>query len=269
MKKLFATLAIVVLVASFITSMTVLASPSTSQNYKKNTPGAQATLNAIRKETPKAHGNSENSNNKKSVHYSGVISVIGTESITLTLDDQSTVEFVIDNNTQIKIPSLGNSASAVNLLVGQKVNIRATADDSGALIALSINVIPGKPVKVHRVGTVTEYIPGVSITITNKDGIISTFLLTDQTKILPVERANSLAIGSLVTIICPRDVTGGPLTALGIVIHPSLVEPAEEETGTETVSSTPTETATETLTPTITETPTETPTETIMDVIPR
>jgi len=37
-------------------------------------------------------------------------------------------------------------------------------------------------------------------------------------------------VGVLVTIICPRDVTGGPLTANGIVIHTasSLSEATDE-----------------------------------------
>jgi len=252
MKKFFATLAIVVLVASLITSMTVMASSSASQVSKKKTPGAQATVNASRKETPKAHGNQNNQNKNQPVHYSGIIAASSATSLTLTLENQSTVDFMIDSNTQIKIPSLGNSATTGNLIVGQKVTIRAMKNESGTLVALSISVVPGKPILVHRVGIVTEYTPAVTITIMDKYGKTFTFLLTDQTKILPADRADKLVVGSFVTIICPRDVTGGSLTATGIVVHPANVEPTETVEGTYT----------ETPTPTITETPTETPTET-------
>ena len=69
-------------------------------------------------------------------------------------------------------------------------------------------------------GIVTEYIAGTSITIQSRDDQLYTFLVTPDTKILPEERMDKLATGRLVTIICPRDVTGGPHTAIGIVGHP-------------------------------------------------
>ena len=82
-------------------------------------------------------------------------------------------------------------------------------------------VIPGKPTKIHRVGVVIAYTPGVSITIQDKNGNEFTFTLTGETKLLPAERAEELAVGSRVTIIAPRDPASGGVTVKGIVIHPA------------------------------------------------
>jgi hypothetical protein len=116
---------------------------------------------------------------------------------------------------------------------------------------------------VHRVGVVVDYQPGVSITVQDRFGNQSTFLINgDNIKILPKKRADSLGVGSYVTIIAPRDPKSDNtlLMALGIVIHPHA--PTSFPTGSPTPESTLTgsETPTETVTPT--ETPTETPTST-------
>ncbi len=116
---------------------------------------------------------------------------------------------------------------------------------------------PGKPPKVHRVGIVTAYTPGTSITIQAKNGMTYTFTLTESIKILPLERAEQLAVGRRVTIIAPRDVTSGGWRVLGVVVHP-----AAEAPGTSTPTATPMKTATPTKTPTKTPTPTQTPTNT-------
>ena len=80
--------------------------------------------------------------------------------------------------------------------------------------------MPGKPTKIHRVGTVTAYSAGTSITIQDKDGNLFTFALTADTKILPPDTTRTLGDGARVTIISRRDPSGGPLTAQGIVVHP-------------------------------------------------
>ena len=53
------------------------------------------------------------------------------------------------------------------------------------------------------------------------DGLEYTFQLTADTKILPAERADQLAVGSLVTLIAPRDPSSEIPIAKGIVIHPA------------------------------------------------
>jgi hypothetical protein len=117
-------------------------------------------------------------------------------------------------------------------------------------VAIGIDVIPGKPEHVHRVGIVTAYTPGVSITVQDIQGGSSTFLLAPNLKILPADRAGDLKVGSLVTVISRRDPSGGPLTAEGIVVHP--------ESGTPTAMVSPTPTETPTPTPTNSPTPTAT-----------
>ncbi len=99
--------------------------------------------------------------------------------------------------------------------------VQARRDESNNLVARSIMIIPGKPVRTHRVGEVTAYTEGESITILAKDGNSYTFTLTADTKILPPERAEELAVGSWVTIIAPRDPASLGWTAQGIVVHPS------------------------------------------------
>jgi hypothetical protein len=120
------------------------------------------------------------------------------------------------------------------------------------------SLAPGKPFRVHRVGTVVAYTAGQSITIQDRFGNQSTFLLTSDTKYLPKSRVGSLGVGSYVTIIAPRDPHSGNtmLTATGVVIHPHA------PTSFPTATFTPTFTATPTSTETPTSTPTETPTVT-------
>ncbi len=113
-----------------------------------------------------------------------------------------------------------------------------------------------------KVGWVLNYQPGVSITIQDKFGNLSSFALTSETRILPRPRANELMVGSLVTILARRDPRTHGWIAFGIVVHPAGTGPQQPATPTMTPapSDTPTSTATETSTATPTDTPTSTPT---------
>ena len=126
---------------------------------------------------------------------------------------------VINNKTKVKIPTVKHP-TIEQIKLNFEVVVQVKADKTGALIAQKIMVVPGKPTIFHRVGIVTEYIAGTSITIKDKDGNTTTFLLTANTKISPKKLADTLAPGDKVTIISRRDPAGGPLTAQGIVIHP-------------------------------------------------
>src|ERR1051325_87471 len=108
-----------------------------------------------------------------------------------------------------------------SIQAGMSVMIQAIRDQSYHLVALRVMAIPGKPSKIHRVGIVTEYTAGKSITIKDKKGDTYSFTLNSDTKLLPAERVDSLAVGSLVTIIAPRDPASGGVTVKGIVIHPA------------------------------------------------
>jgi hypothetical protein len=239
MKKIWFLVTILTLFGLFFATTQVFASPPAGVDAKRtpdHTPGAQATKRADEKATqgignPQGGGNGGNphGNNPqnganalgKRVNYQGTIAAVNASSLTLTLSDGTSPVFVLTAGTIIKIPTMGNSGTVADLLVGMKVNVHATQDNAGVLTALIVQVVPGKPALVHRVGTVTDYQPGVSITILAQDGKPYTFLVTAKTKILPPKRAALLAVGARVTVIARRDVTGGPLTAMGIVVHPT------------------------------------------------
>jgi len=182
------------------------------------TPGAVATQKAEDRETKVAgnpHGKHEN--------YKGTITAADAAGITLALKDGTTITIALTVETRIFIPTV-KDASPDGLVVGMTAMIQAVRGEDDSLTALKVVLIPGKPAKTHRVGIVTDYAEGLSITIEAKDGELYTYLLTEETKILPIERLDLLAVGARVTIICPRDVSTLDQTATGIVVHPVEVD---------------------------------------------
>lgn len=171
------------------------------------TPGAKAT------EKAEPHG--------KPTILRGTITVLNSTSLTLTLIDGTTAVVGLTPDTQIRVP--GPKSEGDTLLMGMHVVVMAFADQNNNLVARAVMVIPGQPVRVHRVGTVTAYTTGTSITtsITIKatDGNTYTFGLTPDTQILPP--GSQVTVGALVTIIAPRDPSTLVWTATGIVVHPS------------------------------------------------
>ncbi len=226
----------------------------------QTTPGAKATDKADERATAglgKLKG--------QRLTFRGVVANVGGGSLTLTLAGGGSQTFAVTAATRIHIPTLGGGATLADVNVGASALVQVLKNDA-SMTALYISVVPGKPQPVHRVGIVTAYTPGASITVQDKKGQSSTFLITPATKILPAERANQLGVGSFVTIISRRDPTGGPLTAQGIVVHPRRAEPTATATGaTSTATATATATATLTETATPTETATSTATATEMD----
>ncbi|MHB0965860.1 MAG: hypothetical protein ACYC36_05330 [Bellilinea sp.] len=248
---------------------------------------ARATEQAARVEvraTDKAERMEEKLAGKK-YHFRGEVVAVDAASLTVKLKTGEEMVFALTETTSFKIPTLG-SATWEQLNVGVQVVVQAvkTSVDPAAPVAteavvpaadeftaVRVQVVPGKPVRIHRVGVVTAYTAGESITILARDGQEYTFELSETTKILPEERVDLLVVGAKVTIISRRDPTGGPLAAQGIVVHPAEDEDDDEEgtptatftaTPTSTPSFTPTATPTNTPTNTPTETPTETPTDT-------
>lgn len=201
----------------FATSQ-VLASPVNAPAAKGtpvHTPGAPA--------TEKVNGNGANQANNphgKHENFKGTVTAVDANSITLTLRDGSSVTIGLSSDTQMKFPSSKDSTPA-SLQKDMIVMVQAVRDQSNNLVALRVMAIPGKPSKIHRVGIVTAYVAGGSIAIQDKDGNSYTFTITDDTKLLPAERAGTLAVGSHVTIIAPRDPATGGVNVLGIVIHPA------------------------------------------------
>lgn len=265
MRKWFAILTIVMLLAVLFNTAQVSASsdqvsgrdlpvvkktpePKTPPGLeKKATLEAEKELRASVKATQQADKLAERLEKKagKKVHFRGVVSEVGDGSFVLDVGG-TMITFMVNDDTQIKIPTLGKDADLSMLNLGVKASVQAVEmvaespaegeavlqqeEGTGEYLALKVQVIPGKPVRIHRVGVVTNYQAGVSITIQAKDMQLYTFLLTETTKILPLERQADLQVGVWVTIISRRDPTGGPLTAQGIVIHPKTEEGVTEPT---------------------------------------
>jgi spore coat protein U-like protein len=220
MKK-YRILLIITLMAAFLLATTqALASSENTPSAKKTpfpvTPGAYATEKANDNATKQAgkppHGKHEN--------YKGTVAAVDATSITLTLRDGSSVTIGLNAETRMKFPGPKDSRPAT-IQVGMNAMVQAYRDQSSNLIARAVMVIPGKPSRIHRVGIVTEYTAGSSITIQDKDGNTYNFAITAEAKLLPAERAGTLAVGSRVTIIAPRDPATGGVTVKGIVIHPA------------------------------------------------
>jgi hypothetical protein len=156
----------------------------------------------------------------KNLHFRGFVTEVGLTSLTISLKDGGEpVTFTVTGDTQVKIPTLWQCSTCSDLVPGVQVLVKAVQNESGQLVAVTVHVVPGKPTKQHRVGEVVVYQPGVRITILAKDGQEYTFFIDQTTKILPLESAEQLGPGAQVTIICPRDVTGQPAIAKGIVVH--------------------------------------------------
>ncbi|HET6847197.1 MAG TPA: DUF5666 domain-containing protein [Anaerolineales bacterium] len=176
------------------------------QGMPQNTPGAQATAQAGQ------HG--------KPTIYRGTLSAVDASSLTLTLVDGTSVTIAITPETHIRVP--GPQAQGDTLVVGMHLVVQAREDSNGNLVARSIMAIPGQPTLTHRVGTVTAYAAGSSLSILAADGQTYSFALTADTKLLPAGLADTLAVDSRVTVIAPRDVSALGWTATGIVVHPPL-----------------------------------------------
>jgi len=218
MKKYRVLLFLSLTMALLIATTQVFASPVNRQGNHTpgpNTPGAKATEKAIdnaNKQAGNPHGKHEN--------FKGIVSAVDSTSLSLTLRDGSSVTVGLSANTRMRFPGPKTSAPT-SIQTGMTAMVQAIRDQSGNLIARAVMVIPGKPTKIHRVGVVTAYTAGSSITIQDKGGNTYTFDITAETKLLPAERAGMLGVGSRVTIIAPRDPASGGVTVKGIVIHPA------------------------------------------------
>lgn len=232
---------------------------SQSQDDRRATQQAEKDQRVLTREADKAERMGDNLAGKK-VHFRGVVTAVDAASLTIKLSGGEEIVFTLTDKTVFKIPTLGPDATWEKLNPGVTVLVQAVkpkeagtetetavASETAAgeqvasatptvsgLTAVKVLVVPGKPARIHRVGEVTAYEAGKSITIKARDGNEYTFALTDKTKILPDDRVDKLVVGAVVTIISPRDVTGGPLTAMGIVVHDT------EEKSSETVVETPT-----------------------------
>ena len=224
MKKLLlvsSVIMLLVLLFSFTQSFILTAAA------QSNEPGAKATEKALEK-TAEAAGEDVKEKQGPKQNFKGTIFSVGTDSLEVTLADESKVTIFIGSNTKVKIPGMGKSAALSNLKAGMGVVVQAS-DTDGKLLARQIHLVPGKPTKLHRVGMVSNYQAGVSLTVTGVDGQSTTFTINSDTKILPKDRQDLLKDGAFVTVISPRSFSGVDPVAKGIVVHPEGTAPGQPD----------------------------------------
>ena len=110
------------------------------------------------------------------------------------------------------------------------------------LAGLTLNQAKGVSAQGESpVGLVVAYIPGQSITIVDEKGQQKEYVLDPSVKIEPAEKANSLGVGSFVTIIANASISKEKQIAVGIVVHPKVPEGLKEllPTATPLVKNTP------------------------------
>ena len=219
MKRTFPLIALVLTLSLALVYTQALASPAAEVNPAGKTPGPQQPgWTPGPPHTPGLPAAAQAGLAKKPAHFRGIITAVDATSLTVQLADGTSVLIALTPETRIHVP--GPKAQGDTLLVGMQVMVMAFGDETAGWTARSVMAIPGAPVRTHRVGIVSAYTAGVSITIDATDGQSYTFVLTAETKILPAEQAATLAVGSLVTIIAPRDPAALGWTATGIVVHP-------------------------------------------------
>jgi uncharacterized protein DUF5666 len=123
----------------------------------------------------------------------------------------------VTSETKFHIPTKRNATFA-DLNVGDRVAVNGTPTASG-LTARQVAVAPRKPTIRHRVGTVTAYTAGSSITIKDVQGETATFVVNAQTTIRN-PKGGSISVGDKVTIVSRRDPSTDTFTASAIVVHP-------------------------------------------------
>jgi hypothetical protein len=216
MRKISLTVLIFALFALAVSVLPAYAAPQADKPNPKKTPVVTGTPPAAKAAAGKPA--KENPKKGKPQHFKGTLDSISASSMTLALEDGTKVTLALGAGTRIHVPGVKN-ITPDQVVTGSRAMVLARPDAAGNLTAEKVQVIPGKPAKLHRVGLVTALSAG-SISIQDKFGTVTTFVLNQDAKILPPKRAASLALGSRVTIIARRDPSGGPLTAKGVVVHP-------------------------------------------------
>lgn len=211
----------------------------------KPVPGAKATEKADERATEKSGKADESKKPKEGKGelrvYQGIVDAVGDQSLTLKLSSNAVITVVVSDTVKVNVQGVKPRATLSDVEVGARVLVQVRKAADGSLTAVHINAFPPKPEKRQRVGIVTEYTPGVSITIQGKDGlagtdgvttthtVTTTYILTTTTVILPAGRSSQLAVGVRVTIIAPHAAAkGSQLVAQGIVIHPANATDVEE-----------------------------------------
>jgi hypothetical protein len=221
MKKTLVTLLIAVGCSMMLIAGTALSSSANSLTAKANlAPTSQSALGVGVNVSANQSGVQTSGSLAGLQNYSGVISGVSNDLLTLKLGDGSTVNVKLGTNTQTNVPSLGVNATVNGLLVNQQANVTAHADANQSLVADEVQVNPGTvnaDVSLDpTLSLVTAYQPGVSITVKDNSGQLTLFQLTGNTRVSPTSA--NLGVGSYVSITPLHDMVCGPLTAGNIVV---------------------------------------------------
>jgi RNase P/RNase MRP subunit p29 len=146
----------------------------------------------------------------------GSVSAKGSNTLTVQTQ-QGEVVVTVTSETKFHVPTKRNATFA-DVVVNDRVAVNGTPTASG-LTAKQVAVAPGKPAIRHRVGEVTAFSPGASITIKDAQGGTETFVVTAQT-IIRNPKGSGIAVGDKVTIVSRRDPSTDTFTAAAIVVHP-------------------------------------------------
>jgi len=225
MNKKWFTVIIVTLLVMLLTTTTVLASPSQSDFEGKKTP---SNPNAQTEKTKAPTGNVEKTPNPnkafKTVNYRGYVVAASASSLTITTEkEKAVVTFILTAETSVHIPTLSRAALITDIKVNDFVNVHGKLDTTTQILtATSLNVVPGQTTgkngeEANPAGFVTEYVPGVSITILNVKGETVTYLITETTQFLPLEGIDPIVTGTTV-VVMPVDPAADPLVAATIVV---------------------------------------------------
>ncbi|MBI4297778.1 MAG: hypothetical protein HY676_04535 [Chloroflexi bacterium] len=122
----------------------------------------------------------------------------------------------VNAQTKYNVPGVKN-ATLANFKEGDKVAVLAVETSSGNLV-LHVVLIPGKPTFIHRVGTVDAYVAGTSITLKDKKGELSTFIVTADTKIVLKRGATAVSIGEQAIVVARRNPATDQFTAMSILV---------------------------------------------------
>lgn len=168
--------------------------------------------------TPEALENKESKESKGGQRHGvfGSVASKGSNSFTVTTK-QGPVTVTVTASTKFHIPR-NKKATLADLAVGDRVAVNGTPS-AGGLVAKQVMVAPGRPTVQHRVGEVTAYTAGSSITIKTVQGDSETFALTASTTIKN-PKGSGVAVGDRVTVVSRRDPSTDTATASGIVVHP-------------------------------------------------
>lgn len=146
--------------------------------------------------------------------FEGTIKSI-TGNILIVTTNKGDETFDVSSAAVYNVPGISN-ATLANFAVGNKVIVstaEVTTNGTTIQMAQRMNLIPAKPIKTTRTGTVTACTVCSSITIQDKAGTVATFIINSDTKISYKKGTTAIALGDQVTISASRNPSDSQFTA--------------------------------------------------------